>query len=323
MSRTAGDIDHTGTPGRDDYREDGEQSEESRDFSGFTDPPGGPTDQSPRRMWRDPDTVQAMFEDMQHQIFDLQQQVQDQGKTQQDQAYCITGDTIGPSGVISIEVYLKRIKDNTVGPHWTDQHRILLARKNMSGSALTRFNNRGMCDAVNWINFKREMKETFSIMPELRQAAWYNYQPIRKNGESVSALIDRIANDLDNFTETGTMPEGQKLEEVKSVLVRVLPPQLHYGIGPSVDMLHKLMQKLEIRVCKRRELKLALTDITSEKLDETWKIPMQNSTVNAISAATTAPPAAAVTAASTNPVLVNVNPPPPPLSQQTVAATAS
>ena len=233
-------------------------------------------------MWGDPNAVQAMFEDMQRMIFDLQQQVQDQGKTQQDQTAQMpqplpvtsgvgptvrapsvilphtrlpvhaqipefTGEMIGPSGVMSIEVYLKRIEDNTVRPHWTDEHRILLARKNLSGNVLTRLNNRGMYDAENWDNFKKEMKETFTIMTEMRELAWYNYQPMRKNGESVSALIDRIANDLDSFTEDGTMPERQKLAEVKRVLVRVLPPQLHYGIGSSVDTLQKLMQKLEIR----------------------------------------------------------------------------
>ena len=52
-------------------------------------------------------------------------------------------------------------------------------------------------------------------MPELREAAWFNYQPMRKNGESVSALIDRIANDLDSFKENCTMLERQKLEEFK------------------------------------------------------------------------------------------------------------
>ena len=67
------------------------------------------------------------------------------------------------------------------------------------------------------------------------------------------------------------MPEKQKLKEVKRVLVRVLPPQLHYGIGSSVDTLQKLMQKLEIRACRQPELKLVPPDISSEKLDEMWK----------------------------------------------------
>ena len=106
------------------------------------------------------------------------------------------------------------------------------------------------------------------------------------------------------------------------MLARVLPPQLHYGIGPSVDTLHKLMQKLEIRACRRPELKLAPPDISSEKLDEKWKNPTQNSTVNAVSTATTEPPAAATATASADSAIVNANPPPPP-PQQTVAATAA
>ena len=154
------------------------------------------------------------------------------------------------------------------------------------------------------------MKDTFTIREEMRESAWHNYQPIRKNGESVSALVDRIANDLDSFTEYGTMPEKQNLKEVKRVLVRVLPPQLHYGIGSSVDTLQKLMQKLEIRACRQPDLKLAPPDISSEKLDEVWKNPTQNSTINAVSTATTAPPAAATATASADPATVNATPPP-------------
>ena len=257
MSKTGVDAYQAGIPGHEDYRDEGEQSDPSPDFPGFPDPPGGPTNQNPRSVWGDPTVVQAMFEDMQRRIFELQRQVQDQGKTQDQTAQMsqpppatsgvgptarapsvilpptrlpvhaqipeFTGEMIGPSGVMSIEVYLRRIEDNTVGPHWTDEHRILLVRKNLSGSALTRLNNRGMYDAENWDDFKREMKETFSKLTEVQEAAWYNYQPMRKNGESVSTLVDRIANDLDSFTEDGTMPEQQKLKEVKRVLARSYP----------------------------------------------------------------------------------------------------
>ena len=103
------------------------------------------------------------------------------------------------------------------------------------------------------------------------------------------------------------------------MLVRVLPPQLHYGIGSSVDTLQKLMQKLEMRACRQPDLKLAPPDISSEKLDEVWKNPTQNSTINAVSTATTAPPAAATATTSADPATVNATPPP----QQTVAATAA
>ena len=135
-----------------------------------TPPPGGATAQNPGRGWGDPEAVQALFEDMQRRMVDMQQQIQDQGKTQQNQTAQMsqpppatsgvgptvrplsvilpptrlpvhaqipefTGEMVGPSGVMSIEVYLKRIDDNTVGHHWTDEHRILLARKNLSGNA--------------------------------------------------------------------------------------------------------------------------------------------------------------------------------------------
>ena len=99
---------------------------------------------------------------MQLQMAEMEQQILEQGKTQQDQNAQMsqplpatssggptvrpppvilpptrlpvqgqipefTGEMVGPSGVMSIEVYLKRIDDNAVGRHWTDEHRILLA----------------------------------------------------------------------------------------------------------------------------------------------------------------------------------------------------
>ena len=228
MSGTDEKNVYTGNPGREDQGE-----ERDHRFEGFPDPPqrGAPT-QNPRRGgWEDPETVQVVFLDMQRRMNEMEQQLRDQGKTQQDQNAQMpqhlpatsgvdptvrpppvilpptrlpvhgqipefTGEMVGPTGVLSIEVYLKRIDDNTVGRHWTDEHRILLARKNLSGSALTRLNNCGMYDAENWDNFKKQMKETFTIREEVRESAWHNYQPIRKNGESVSALVDRIGNDL-------------------------------------------------------------------------------------------------------------------------------
>ena len=352
MSRTDDENAYTGTPGREDQGED-----RVHRFEGFPDPPhGGAPTQNPRRGgWNDPEAVQAVFLDMQRRMDEMEQQLRDQGKTQQDQNAQIpqhqpatatsgvdptvrpppvilpptrlpvhsqipefTGEMIGPTGVMSIEVYLKRIDDNTTGRHWTDEHRIILARKYLSGNALTRLNNRGMYDAENWGNFKKQIRETFTVREEVRESAWYNYQPIRKNGESVSALVDRIGNDLDSFTENGTMPEKQKLKEVKRVLVRVLPPQLHYGIDSSVDTLQKLMQELELRACRQPDLKLAPPDISNE-ITESWKNSTQNSTINAVSTATTAPPAAATATASADPATVNPTPPP----QPTVAATAS
>ena len=110
----------------------------------------------------------------------------------------------------------------------------------------------------------------------------------------------------------------KKLKEVKRVLVRVLPPQLHYGIDSSVDTLQKLMQELELRACRQPDLKLAPPDISNE-ITESWKNSTQNSTINAVSTATTAPPAAATATASADPATVNPTPPP----QPTVAATAS
>ena len=81
MSRTSEDA-YTGTPGREDQREERDQS-----FAGFSDPPlRGAHAQNPRRGgWDDPDAVQALFEEMQRRMTEMEEQILQQGKTQQDQ----------------------------------------------------------------------------------------------------------------------------------------------------------------------------------------------------------------------------------------------
>ena len=51
--------------------------------------------------------------------------------------------------MISIQVFIKRIEENTMAPHWSDEQRILLALKYLGGNAQARLHNRGMHDAVN------------------------------------------------------------------------------------------------------------------------------------------------------------------------------
>ena len=149
MSRTDDENAYTGTPGQEDQGEEGDHR-----FEGFSDPPprGAPT-QNPRRGgWDDPETIQAVFLDMQRRMNEMEQQLKDQGKTQQDQNAQMpqyrpatsgvdptvrpppvilpptrlpvhgqipefTGEMVGPTGVMSTEVYLKRIDDNTTGRH--------------------------------------------------------------------------------------------------------------------------------------------------------------------------------------------------------------
>ena len=126
-----------------------------------------------------------------------------------------SGEKPGTSGVVSIEVFIRKIEANTRAKHWTDEQRILLVLHYMSGNAQTRLENRGMYCIEEWETFKRQMLSAFAIKPELRYTYFTEYKPSRRKGESVAAFIDCVANDLDSFDNSGQMPEEQKHREIR------------------------------------------------------------------------------------------------------------
>ena len=77
-----------------------------------------------------------------------------------------TGDSLGVSGVVSIQAFIRRVEENTVAPHWTDEQKILVTIKHLGGNAQARLHNRGMHDAVNWSRFKRQIIAAFAVRPE-------------------------------------------------------------------------------------------------------------------------------------------------------------
>ena len=178
-----------------------------------------------------------------------------------------------------------------------------------------------MHDAVNWTNFKRQIIAAFSVRSEIIRSCYYNYQPSRRKGETLAALVDRIANDLDSFTETGVMPELEKLQEVQHLIARVLPSELHFGLPQTIGTLQDLTDELEVRAGRSPHRKLTSQDITNERVEnKPWTFNNEKSTVNAVSNSTTAPLVA--NGATTDNSIVTHNPPPPP-PNPTVAATTA
>ena len=166
-----------------------------------------------------------------------------------------------------------------------------------------------MHDAVNWQNFKSQIISAFAVRPEIVRSCYYNYQPDRRKGEKLAALVDRIANDLNSYTETGVMPESEKLEEVQRLIARMLPNELHFGLPPTIGNLQDLTTKLEARTGRIPYLKLTSQDITNEWVENKPWTFNEKSTVNAVSNSTAAPPAA--NSATSNNSVVPPNPPPP------------
>ena len=132
--------------------------------------------------------------------------------------------------------------------------------------------------------------------------------------------MDRIANDLDSYTETGTMPATQKLDEVQRVIACILPSELHYSL-PPIGNLQDLTAELEARAGRVPYLKLTSQDITNERVEnKPWSFANGKSTVNAISNPPAAPQAASSATSDNSTVPPN---PPPPSPNPTVAAAAA
>ena len=232
-----------------------------------------------------------------------------------------TGDSLGVSGVVSIQAFIRRVEQNTVAPHWSDEQKILVTIKHLAGNAQARLHNRGMHNAVNWSTFKRQIIAAFAVRAETVKSAYYSYKPDRKKGETIAALVDRIANDLDSYTEAGVMPATQKLDEVQRVLACILPSELHYSL-PPIGCLQDLTAELEARAGRVPYLKLTSQDITNERVEnKPWSFANEKSTVNAISNPPVAPQAAS--SATPDNTTVPPNPPPHPPPNPTVAATAA
>ena len=61
-----------------------------------------------------------------------------------------TGEKPGVSIVLSMDVFMTKSETNTGAKHWSNEQRILLALKYLSGNAQTRLQNRGMNDDVEY-----------------------------------------------------------------------------------------------------------------------------------------------------------------------------
>ena len=197
-----------------------------------------------------------------------------------------------------------------MAPHWSDEQKILVTIKHLAGNAQARLHNRGMHDAVNWSTFKRQIIAAFAVRAEIVRSAYYSYKPDRKKGETTAALVDRVTNDLDSYTEAGVMPATQKLDEVQQVLACILPSELHYSL-PPIGCLQDLTAELEACAGRVPYLKLTSQDITNERVEnKPWSFANEKSTVNAISNPPAAPQATSSATSDNN--TVPPNPPPPP-----------
>ena len=63
-----------------------------------------------------------------------------------------TGEKPSVSGVVSIDVFIRKIEANTRAKHWTGGQCILLALRHKSGNAQIQLENR-MYDIENWEKF--------------------------------------------------------------------------------------------------------------------------------------------------------------------------
>ena len=139
------------------------------------------------------------------------------------------GDEPGEADGPAVGLFLRQIDEATTGRHWDDNLRMMLAVKQLRGSAIARWNARKHT-AVTWEQFKEEMKDVFKITQVQNRVNLSTYEPPRKAGERIKQYIDRVYSYLDNFDVNGQMLEDIKLDNLTRILHRQLPAEVAASI---------------------------------------------------------------------------------------------
>ena len=149
----------------------------------------------------------------------------DKGRQRMAEIPTFEGKKPGLTGYISVEVFLRAVRQETEDPEWNDKERVLLARQHMRGMPRTRFDDRKMAN-MSWDQFEREMRALYSITDAERKAYLYMYVPHRKPGEHLDSYFDRISVALDNYASDGVMLEEERLDHLRRILKVTLPDEL-------------------------------------------------------------------------------------------------
>ena len=132
----------------------------------------------------------------------------------------------GLEGYVSVEVFLRAIRQETSEGQWSDREKILLARQHMRGSARSRFDNRNLASLPTWIEFEAQMNLLYGLSDDERAAHLYLFVPYRKTGEQLASYIDRVANELNNYAKSGEMQEMEKTNHLRRIFKVTLPEEL-------------------------------------------------------------------------------------------------
>ena len=170
---------------------------------------------------------------------------------------------------------MKAIENETRRPTWTDDQRIILARKHLSGVAKDRWSSNYQ-EIKDWVTFKQQFQEVFGLNRLERERYMLQYAPQRKAGEPLKAYLERIYHTLNNFHPSSLMPEEDKLCQLRRILTGLLPSEL----------LTPLFQEIPFRDMVRQiELHAQLfswTNLFSEKIGTENKTKITTATTSLV-----------------------------------------
>ena len=189
-----------------------------------------------------------------------------------------------PPGVgknISCEVFLRRIEKETNNSLWNDTQRMILAKRQLVDIAQERWFNQDV-DTNDWATFKKHFIKVFSIPREDRERYFEQYAPQRTSREPLQAYMERVYFNLNNFHESGCMPEADKLIHLRRILKGLLPRELLLPLYAKVSF-SEMLSQVELHAEHYR-----WTNLSSDKINvETTVGKPQTSEKTSTVAATT------------------------------------
>ena len=143
----------------------------------------------------------------------------------------------GKEGFISVELFLKTVRRETRIGNFQDAERIMITRDHLRGPARIKFDNTDMVEETDWATFETRMKETFGIPHEKMFEKLHELMIHRKAGEPLSDYMERIGSELNNYSDTGDMPNADKVVHLKRILRTTLPREMRFPLemGTNYD----------------------------------------------------------------------------------------
>ena len=147
----------------------------------------------------------------------------------------------------SIEVFVASIEQaGTLG--WSDAEKITLAIQNMKGEAFEVVQAWPPDRKTSWKVFKHHLLQELALSPSQRSALLARYKPEMSENENLIQFVKRISRQLNNYGQSGLMPETEKDNFIKGRLHHIVPEfrgLLYMTDKPLIEVVERIQLMLD------------------------------------------------------------------------------